>query len=195
MLFSRSISTSLLTLYAHPQDSSLDLLAQSRASSIYLPELTAAMLPTGMAEEGISLFQGRENLALTCAVRLRTEGERAGTVEEYRFTPSVLPHVNQCTYAQVDRLLMTGASPASVSLASPPQPFTQHATGQQKVPLDQHAVFEGADGEVRQAAVRRLERLAEMRRQVRLAQGAVDMAIPRPKIKVTRSRGREGGGA
>ena len=145
------------------------------------------MLPTGMAEEGISLFQGRENLALTFAVRLRTEGERAGTVEEYRVTPSFLPHVHQCTYAQVDRILLAGASPTS-----PPQPFTQNGTGQQRVPLDQHAVFEGADGEVRQAAVRRLERLAEMRRKVRLAQGAVDMAIPRPKIKVTRSREREG---
>jgi len=102
-------------------------------------------------------------------------------------TPTFLPHVHQCTYAQVDRVLMPGASPTS-----PPQPFAQHGTGQQRAPSDEHAVFEGADGEVRQAAVRRLQRLAEMRRQVRLAQGAVDMAIPRPKIKVTRSREREG---
>ncbi len=79
----------------------LDLEAQERATSIYLPEHRLAMLPEEISEDILSLLAGQERLALSFLVTLSPEAE----IRDWEIRPSRIRVQQRLTYQEVDGLL------------------------------------------------------------------------------------------
>jgi exoribonuclease II len=79
----------------------LDLEAQERGTSIYLPERRLPMLPEEISEDTISLLAHQERLALSFLVSLGADAE----VKDWVIVPSRIKVQRRLTYHEVDALL------------------------------------------------------------------------------------------
>jgi exoribonuclease II len=80
---------------------SLDLEAQARGTSIYLPERRLPMLPEELSEDIISLLVHQERLALSFLVTLSSDAE----IKDWVIVPSLIKVQRRLTYHEVDCLL------------------------------------------------------------------------------------------
>jgi exoribonuclease-2 len=76
----------------------LDVEAQERASSIYLPDGRISMLPASLSEGLCSLKAGEDRLALSFVLRI----DKEGTVREHEIVPSVVNIHEQLNYEEVN---------------------------------------------------------------------------------------------
>lgn len=79
----------------------LDLEAQERATSIYLPEHRLPMLPEEISEDILSLLAEQERPALSFLVNLSQEAE----ILDWEIRPSLIRVQQRLTYQEVDGLL------------------------------------------------------------------------------------------
>jgi exoribonuclease-2 len=79
----------------------LDLEAQERGTSIYLPERRLPMLPEVLSEDTVSLVANQERLALSFLVILSPDAE----IRDWRVVPSVIKVQRRLTYYEVEGLL------------------------------------------------------------------------------------------
>ncbi len=79
----------------------LDLEAQERASSIYLPDSIITMLPASLSEGVCSLRAGEDRLAMSFLLRINAEG----VVQEHEIVSSVVRVREQMTYDEVSQNL------------------------------------------------------------------------------------------
>jgi len=79
----------------------LDLEAQERGTSIYLPDRRLPMLPEEISEDILSLLAHEERLALSFIVTVSPEAE----VKEWTIRPSLIKVRQRLTYQDVDQLL------------------------------------------------------------------------------------------
>jgi exoribonuclease II len=79
----------------------LDLEAQERGTSIYLPERRLPMLPEELSEDIVSLLADHERLALSFLVTLSADGE----VKDWVIVPSLIKVKRRLSYHEVDGLL------------------------------------------------------------------------------------------
>jgi exoribonuclease-2 len=82
-------------------DTPLDVEAQERGASIYLPEERLVMLPEEISEHTLSLLAHEERLALTFQVTL----DPLGHVLDWAIFPSLIVVRRRLTYQEVDDLL------------------------------------------------------------------------------------------
>lgn len=94
--------------------SALEQAAAARASSIYLPGLTVAMLPEVLANERCSLRPDQERPALVCRLAVKANGE----IESYAFSEARIRSRAKLSYEQVTALLRDGAADAQEWSAS-----------------------------------------------------------------------------
>lgn len=83
------------------QGTPLDLEAQERGTSIYLPETRLAMLPEEISEDTLSLVAQKERRALSFMAILDHEGE----VQSWEIKPSLIRVRRRLSYSETDRLL------------------------------------------------------------------------------------------
>ncbi len=79
----------------------LDLEAQARGTSIYLPERRLPMLPEELSEDTVSLLVHQERLALSFLVTLTPDAE----LKDWEIVPSLIKVQRRLTYHEVDDLL------------------------------------------------------------------------------------------
>jgi len=79
----------------------LDLEAQERGTSIYLPERRLPMLPEELSEDTVSLLANQERLALSFLVTLGADAE----IRDWEIVPSLIKVARRLTYHEVDALL------------------------------------------------------------------------------------------
>lgn len=79
----------------------LDLEAQERGSSIYLPEMRLPMFPEEISENTLSLVALEERPALSFLVDLTPEAE----IKDWLITPSRIKVKRRLTYSEVDQFL------------------------------------------------------------------------------------------
>jgi exoribonuclease-2 len=82
----------------------LDLEAQERGTSIYLPEQRLPMLPEEISEDTLSLVASQERWALSFLVTLTPEG----AIQDWEIVPSLVRVRHRLTYQEADRLLAQG---------------------------------------------------------------------------------------
>jgi exoribonuclease-2 len=92
-------------------NSPLDLEAQERGTSIYLPERRLPMLPEELSEDTVSLLADRERLALSVLVTLGAEAE----IKDWVIVPSRIKVQRRLTYHEVDALLAQDRQLAALS--------------------------------------------------------------------------------
>lgn len=83
------------------RDDALDLEAQRRVSTLYLPQTTVRMLPERVGCELVSLVQDGERPTLTLEVDLSTGGE----IRDWRLVPGRIVVSHRLSYDQADQLL------------------------------------------------------------------------------------------
>jgi exoribonuclease-2 len=79
----------------------LDLEAQARGTSIYLPERRLPMLPEELSENIVSLLVYQQRLALSFLVTLSPDAE----IKDWVIVPSLIAVQRRLTYHEVDSLL------------------------------------------------------------------------------------------
>ena len=91
--------------------SPLDLEAQERGTSIYLPERRLPMLPEELSEDTVSLLANQERLALSFLVTLGADAE----IKDWVIVPSLIRVGRRLTYHEVDGLLTQDPQLATLS--------------------------------------------------------------------------------
>ena len=89
-----------VSAHVMPQ-TSLDLEAQERGTSIYLPERRLPMLPEELSEDTVSLLAQQERLGLSFLVTLSADAE----IKDWVIVPSRIKVQRRLTYHEVDALL------------------------------------------------------------------------------------------
>jgi exoribonuclease-2 len=89
----------------------LDLEAQERGTSIYLPERRLPMLPEELSEDTVSLLAHQERLGLSFLVILSADAE----IKDWAIVPSCIKVARRLTYHEVDALLTQDPQLASLS--------------------------------------------------------------------------------
>jgi len=89
----------------------LDLEAQERGTSIYLPERRLPMLPEELSEDTVSLLAHQERLALSFLVTLGSDAE----IKDWVIVPSRIQVQRRLTYHEVDDLLTQDRQLATLS--------------------------------------------------------------------------------
>jgi exoribonuclease II len=79
----------------------LDLEAQARGTSIYLPERRLPMLPEELSEDTVSLLEDKERLALSFLVTLSPDA----AVVDWEIVPSLIRVRRRLTYHEVEGML------------------------------------------------------------------------------------------
>jgi exoribonuclease-2 len=79
----------------------LDLEAQNRGTSIYLPERRLPMLPEELSEDTVSLLAHQERLALSFLVTLSPDA----VIKDWEIVPSLIRVRQRLTYHEVDGML------------------------------------------------------------------------------------------
>jgi exoribonuclease-2 len=89
----------------------LDLEAQARGTSIYLPERRLPMLPEDLSEDTISLLEDKKRQALSFLVTLSPDAE----VKDWEIVPSLIKVRRRLTYHEVDSMLPQNQELATLS--------------------------------------------------------------------------------
>ena len=87
-----------------PELESLEKEARYRATTVYLPDLKARMLPQNLSDEALSLTAGIERLAFSFLVNL----DKQGCLTAARMTPSRVQVTKRLDYQQADALVESG---------------------------------------------------------------------------------------
>jgi len=90
--------------HAFEYGSALDLEALQRATSIYCPEKTFHMIPTGLSEDKLSLIAGKPRRALSAIFHVDQNYE----LKLIEFAPSLVKVDQRYTYDQIDEILHGG---------------------------------------------------------------------------------------
>jgi ribonuclease R len=85
-----------------PWDSSLDLEARKRGTSVYLPDRVVPMLPKVLSEDLCSLRPERDRYSFTVEMDFNRQGRRMNTA----FYPSVIKSDERMTYTLVKKILI-----------------------------------------------------------------------------------------
>lgn len=113
--------------------SDLNLVAMSRASTMYLPELRAMMFPPILTNTLFSIEPDRRTAVFTVSFRYDARGE----IVDYRIQAAIVRRVQKLTYEQTDDLL-TGRT-------QPDHPLHQHGPAVREIGklarLHQHCRF------------------------------------------------------
>ncbi len=88
----------------------LDLAAQERGTSIYLPDLTVPMLPTELSNHQCSLKSGEDRLALVCDMSVGGDGQ----VSTYEFYEAAIRSHASLSYEDVEAGIQRGRWSAAV---------------------------------------------------------------------------------
>lgn len=94
-------------------DSSIDICARDRATSVYLVDRVLPMLPEELSNDICSLRPGEDRRAMTCDMYFDEEG----TLKKYQIHPSVIRSHRRFSYDEAQAILDAvgrGAEPASV---------------------------------------------------------------------------------
>jgi len=83
----------------------MDQEAATRATTVYLPEITIRMLPDPISCRAASLISGEDRPVLTTDVRLSADGE----LVEASIYPARIPIKRRLDYDQVDRIIESGS--------------------------------------------------------------------------------------
>lgn len=83
------------------EDSSLDIEARKRGTSVYLCDRVIPMLPHRLSDNLCSIVEGKDRLALSVIMRF----DRNGKEKQYRITESVIRSDHRMTYNNVNRIL------------------------------------------------------------------------------------------
>lgn len=145
-------------------EGSIDLEARRRGTSVYLADRVLPMLPERLSNGLCSLVAGEDRLAFTVDMELDAEGR----VRRSRLYPSAIRSRVRLSYDQADALL--GGDPSSPAAAEGPEPATPHGGA----PLAEQVARAAAEGVDLAAFLRLADGLAEKRRRIRHARGAVD---------------------
>jgi len=94
-------------------DSDLDGEIRSRATSIYLPEMTIPMIPPALSEDAASLVVGRTRRAISVLVRLGQDYK----VRDFRIVPSLIRSEERLTYEETDARISRGDGPEALMFA------------------------------------------------------------------------------
>jgi len=81
--------------------SNIDLEAQKRVSSVYLPEGKFNMIPDALSVEILSLSDQKENYALTFSCKVNSDG----SLSDWTVFPSSLSRVKKVDYSDADRII------------------------------------------------------------------------------------------
>ena len=84
-----------------PRGSALDVEADRRMSSLYLPEQTTSMLPYRVSTDLGSINPGQERAAISLIAELRENGE----TEDWRVVRSVIRSDHALSYTEADRII------------------------------------------------------------------------------------------
>ena len=87
--------------------SDLNLVAMSRASTMYLPELRAMMFPAILTNTLFSIEPGRRTAVFTVSFRYDARGE----IIDYRIQSAMVERVQKLTYEETDSLLLDRTPP------------------------------------------------------------------------------------
>ena len=136
-----------------PWGSSIDLEARQRTCSVYLADRVLPMLPERLCCDLCSLRAGEDRLAMSVLLRL----DPRGNVRDARVMPSVIRSRARLDYATADALLAG-------------------EIGAEALPCDPTDAAEVA------RAIRLLDAVGELRRDVRQRRGAVDFASHEAKV-------------
>lgn len=140
-----------------PVDHEVDRHARDRVSTIYLPETVVPMLQPSIYRH-FSLEPRRDNYVLTFAFKI---GSVDGAIEDYTISPSIISRVKKLTYRQVDAVL------AQV----PGGQASRHTSQSLLADQDKEALLH-------------LHELALLRKRWRLSQGAKEIFLAKPLVKV-----------
>lgn len=94
------------------QDDALDLEAQRRVSTLYLPQTTVRMLPERLGCELASLIEGTERPVQSLVLKLSPEGE----IRNWEFTSGCIRVTRNLSYEEADALLEGTAADGSSEL-------------------------------------------------------------------------------
>ena len=130
-----------------PWDSSVDLAARARGTSVYLADRVLPMLPERLSNNLCSLRPGEDRLAMTVDMVL----DRAGRVRGYEAYPSVIRSKLRLDYGTVDAVLAGEKDPHELERAA------------EALPADGLGAF-----------LSRADELAQLRQRLRRARGAID---------------------
>lgn len=170
-------------------DSSIDLEARRRGTSVYLADRVLPMLPERLSNELCSLVAGADRLAFTVDMEL----DRAGCPRRVRMYPSVIRSRVRLSYDQADALLEgaaagrddeagqgaaagwddeagQGATAGQDATADRPEPPCPHGG----LPLPEQVAHAAAEGVDLAAFLALAHELAQKRAEIRLARGAID---------------------
>lgn len=129
-----------------PDDGLLEAEMKERATSLYLPDLKVRMLPEVLADDVLSLLEGKPRLAMSFILRLSPEGELLSS----RLLSSKVKVSRRYDYAQVDALVASG-DPYWSELAQLAQRLTRmrEAKGAINLPFPRMDVRLEAKGAIR----------------------------------------------
>ncbi len=122
----------------------LDLEAQERGASIYLPERRLPMLPEEISEDLLSLLAQRERPALTFLVTLTPEAE----LKEWVIFPSLIKVQRRFTYHEVEQLLPQEEKLAALWQLTRALKERRHAQGGYELQLPEVWVSFNSQGEI-----------------------------------------------
>lgn len=183
-----------------PWNSSIDLDARRRATSVYLADRVIPMLPEELSGDLCSLLPGEDRLTMTADLYLDDEACLVG----YELYPAVIRSAARFAYDEVQAMLDGRAGRGALSGASTAQPEeralvqeSDAALGEGGGPADgdglgDEADLEGADGfgddvDLGEGAVRRLRllaRIAKKRAAAREAAGGLDFDTVEARVRL-----------
>ena len=90
-----------------PVDSPIDVEAQRRGNSVYLPDFVVPMLPEALSNGICSLNPSEDRLVVACEMKI----DSSGKIRKYEFYDAVIHSVGRLTYTEAQRIT-TGWLPA-----------------------------------------------------------------------------------
>ncbi|NLG10346.1 MAG: RNB domain-containing ribonuclease, partial [Coriobacteriaceae bacterium] len=161
-------------------ESSVDLDARRRATSVYLPDRVLPMLPPQLSDDLCSLKPNEDRLAFTCDMLMRSDG----TVQSYELYPSLIRSRARLSYDEVQAFF--DDNEASSESLSQVESRIQAETLVQTQPCVPTASAIREDLRL-QNRLRVLNRLAKKLVRRREARGAIDFESIEAKVSLDES--------
>ena len=139
-----------------PQGSALDIEADRRMSSLYLPEQTISMLPHSVSTDRGSINPGKTRAAISLVAELTADAE----VKSWKVTPSVIRSDHALSYQDADRIIADSQHPLHAELGalyelSELLRAQREARGALNFDRDELSVKVDSDGEISVAVIPR----------------------------------------
>ena len=139
-----------------PPGSALDIEADRRMSSLYLPEQTISMLPHPVSTDRGSINPGETRAAMSLVAELTSDAELTG----WKVTPSIIRSDHALSYQEADRIIADSAHPLYSELDALYQlserlRAQREARGALNFDRDELSVKVDSDGEISVAVIPR----------------------------------------